>query len=433
MGGDSGFPTTTSSTERFAVSAPASKLTVTIEPQDKEYRPGGDVVLHLNVKDGDGRPAPSQVTVWAIDEGIDLLVPKSIPTPHATFSEERSSDVRDLDTRGNIFFEHALHSHQTKAPSLRAGATTTSPGRLVGRSMFRPTALFLPNVVTRADGTATVKAKLPDNLTTWKVFAVAATTGASFGGGETSFKTNKPLMLRPALPRFLRTGDRFDATVVIDSLVKEPRTVTLSIQTRGVLATTGGPTSATVSIPAEGHVPMHFPVMARAVGSGAITFKVEPSPASSSLPGDEVTIDEEVKPIVAIETVVLDGEIPASPNADAKVRTLVNEPLGDLSKARADVGGFDYRLSTTPLVGLAESMQDLIEYPYGCTEQLTSRLVPLIRLRALAQKLGVTLPSNVDASVRSSLSSLLSLYLVRTAHPEPPDQDQADGGTRGDG
>jgi hypothetical protein len=33
----------------------------------------------------------------------------------------------------------------------------------------------------------------------------------------------------------------------------------------------------------------------------------------------------------------------------------------------------------------------------------------------------------------SALSSLLSLYLVRTAHPEPPDQDQANGGTRSDG
>ena len=65
---------------------------------------------------------------------------------------------------------------------------------------------------------------------------------------------------------------------------------------------------------------------------------------------DEVTIEEEVASLASIETVVVAGEIPKSSAPD-----IVNEPLGDPSKVRSDVGGFDYRFATTPLVGLAAS------------------------------------------------------------------------------
>jgi alpha-2-macroglobulin len=271
------------------------------------------------------------------------------------------------------------------------------PSELVGRSVFRPTAFFLTNIVTGPNGSAAVKTKLPDNLTTWKVFAVAANASDSFGEGETSFKTNKPVMVRPQLPRFLRTGDRFDATVMLDSLLKEPVEIALSVQASGMLSAVA--TTKVVTIPAEGHVPVRFPVEARNVGPGKLTFKLAPTKGTSF--GDEITINEEVQPIASVEAVVVAGEIPKS-------ATTVNERLGDLGQVLPDVGGFDYRVSTTPLVGLAESLDGLLEYPYGCTEQLTSRLVPLVRLRGMARDLGVTLPSNVDLVVRSSLASLLS-------------------------
>ena len=39
------------------------------------------------------------------------------------------------------------------------------------RSDFRSTILWLPDVKTDADGTATVKVKYPDSLTTWSATA----------------------------------------------------------------------------------------------------------------------------------------------------------------------------------------------------------------------------------------------------------------------
>ena len=52
------------------------------------------------------------------------------------------------------------------------------------RSRFQTTAFFLGSVVTDAQGNATVTAKLPDNLTTFRIMAVAVTAGDRYGKGR---------------------------------------------------------------------------------------------------------------------------------------------------------------------------------------------------------------------------------------------------------
>ena len=85
------------------------------------------------------------------------------------------------------------------------------------RADFRATAWFQPAVKTGADGRAHVRFKLPDNLTTFRLMAVAVAKDDRFGDGETQVTTSRPLMLRPALPRFLRAGDAMDAGVVVSN------------------------------------------------------------------------------------------------------------------------------------------------------------------------------------------------------------------------
>src|SRR5262249_46209531 len=83
------------------------------------------------------------------------------------------------------------------------------------------------------------------------------------------------------------------------------------------------------------------------------------------------------------------------------------EKLGDLNALRSDVGGLDMRVASTALVGLDDGVEQLVHYPYGCTEQLTSRLVPLLPLRDLAKDYGMTLPPNVDEMIASTVGKIL--------------------------
>lgn len=360
----------------------------------KAARPGEEIALGLKTAIG-GRPARAEVTVWAVDEGVDVLAPKRLPTPGETFDDPRRPDVNTLDSRDDLFFERG-GGHTVKSPSIRQGATQTSAPRSMGRSIFKPTAFFIANAVTDASGRSVQKVRLPDNVTTWKIFAVAATTGEAFGSAATELVTNQPLMLRPALPRLLRAGDSLDGVVVIDSLDKRPIDVDVTARTSGVLSTTA--TRQHLTIPPEGHVPVRFKIDAPRVGMGGLTFRVV-----SARSHDEVVLPLEVQPLTTIETARVSGEIPKSAGG-----SITKVPLRVPEGIRADVGGFDYRLATTPLVGLAESVRDLVEYPYGCTEQLSSRLLPLIRLRGMAREVGASLPPNIDEVISSSIEALLT-------------------------
>ena len=388
---DRGHPQFEHGSRDIRVARPPEKaLKVTIETGTR-HRAGDAFDAQVRVTDGNGRPAVAQVTLWAVDEGVLELEPFHVPPLSAYFDDERESQVTTSDTREHLLWERGAGSHRVRSGLMRSGATTAGPSAHIGRRVFRPTAWFLPSLITGPDGTAKAHVKLPDTLTTWRVFAVAANALDSFGEAESAFVTQQPLIARPALPRFLRQGDRFDATVVIDSMLPQPLAVKVQMRASGALAGSG---LTALTIPAQGHVPLRFSVTAPGSGKAQVLFRVDAAGGLS----DQVTIEEDVSIPTTLETVVLSGE----------TRGHLTEPLGDLQRARADVGGLDFRIASTPLVGLAESLEGLIDYPYGCTEQLSSRLVPLVRLRKMAAELGVALPKDVDGAVRSAIASLLS-------------------------
>jgi uncharacterized protein YfaS (alpha-2-macroglobulin family) len=59
-------------------------------------------------------------------------------------------------------------------------------------------------------------------------------------------------------------------------------------------------------------------------------------------------------------------------------------------------------------VGLDGGSTQLLEYPYGCTEQLTSKLVPLVGLKDLAKDFNLKLPANTDDVVEKTVAKLLT-------------------------
>src|SRR5262245_49892224 len=93
------------------------------------------------------------------------------------------------------------------------------------RMNFNPLATFAPVVLTDAAGRATVQIKLPDNLTRYRVMAVAVAGEKQFGKGESAITARLPLMARPSPPRFLNFGDRFELPVVIQNQTDEPMQV----------------------------------------------------------------------------------------------------------------------------------------------------------------------------------------------------------------
>jgi uncharacterized protein YfaS (alpha-2-macroglobulin family) len=90
-----------------------------------------------------------------------------------------------------------------------------------------------------------------------------------------------------------------------------------------------------------------------------------------------------------------------------KTRGAQTEQLGQLSEARDDVGGLSVALSSTALVGIDQVALGLLEYPYSCTEQLASRLVPLVSLAELGKALGFAPPPDSRQRAERTVGEIL--------------------------
>src|SRR5690606_15767950 len=95
------------------------------------------------------------------------------------------------------------------------------------RREFRNTAFWEAQLRTNDRGEATVEVALPDNVTTWRMQVRAVTPDARVGESVHELLTTTPLIVRPALPRFVRVGDEVNARVVVQNGTTSPMDATV--------------------------------------------------------------------------------------------------------------------------------------------------------------------------------------------------------------
>src|SRR5262249_17817101 len=128
-------------------------------------------------------------------------------------------------------------------------------------------------------------------------------------------------------------------------------------------------------VAAGGRTPVY--VKAKAVRGGEATFRFS---AALGEERDAVVLKLPVKYPAPPETLAV-GEGDASSGVELPIKL----PEGIIP------GTAPIEVSVDPdgLAGLEEGLRDLIEYPYGCLEQTTSRLVPLVMVEELAKSLAL--------------------------------------------
>jgi alpha-2-macroglobulin len=351
------------------------------------YAPGDTVDATFAVRDAQGRPAAAELTVYAVDEGVLSLSGYQVPDPIKVFTEPRPLSVATLETRDALA--------KVFLPELGKGSggdkgDAGGGGGDEARSDFKTSAYFNPSVVTDARGLARVQFPLPDNLTTFRLMAVAVGRDDRYGFASTQFSVSKALMARPALPRFLRAGDTLEASVVVSRRDGKPGRVQVDAGFDGV--TLLGPAQQSLDLGANGVGEARFALRAERVTTASFGFAV-----LSGSERDSVRIRREIQSPARLETTAVYGQT-EKPEAQA---------LGDLSQLRPDVGGLELNLASTALVGLDTALETLSDYPYLCTEQLSSRLLPLGPLRELAAAYGKPPPGAPAALMESTVGEIL--------------------------
>jgi alpha-2-macroglobulin len=369
------------------VDSDARRLAVRVTANKADFRPGEKIDVKLSVKDARGAAAPNtEVTLYAADEGVLSLIDYKTPDPLPTFSAARALQVATLESRdaeGRILLEALAGADK--------GRDGGGGGERDARRDFRPTAYFNPRIITDARGEAKVSFKLPESLTTYRLMAVAVGQADRYGFTQERVTTSKPLMARPALPRFVRAGDSFEAGVIVSKKGMPAGRVRVALAVTGL--TTTSALTRELDVPENGSVEVRFPVRAEHPQKTSLRFEVTA--------GGERDVVTQAFPV----------NLPMTPEVAAvygHTTAAQSEKLGELSAARDDAGGLSVALSSTALVGIDQAALDLIDYPYNCTEQLASRILPLVALGELAKGLGFALPADARRRAEAAVAEVLA-------------------------
>ncbi|HZN41229.1 MAG TPA: alpha-2-macroglobulin family protein [Planctomycetota bacterium] len=263
------------------------------------------------------------------------------------------------------------------------GPADSLPGGL--RADFRPTATFV-TVVTDQDGAATVRFRLPSDLTRWRLTAVGIDPQGNGFVATRTLASSQPLAAEPVLPRGVRAGDAFALPINIDRAAN----ATAPDDSVALTAALTGETMQVVDVPATLTVPA-----GRAVCTAA---NVRATAAGTAKLALGVALGEHTDR----------SERELAVGRDAIVRPLHAAALGTGEVAVPLPAGTspDAGLTVDVLLGGAAAWRQLeaglASYPHGCVEQTLSRLVPYFAAVRAAKARGETLPP-MDADFRKRL------------------------------
>ena len=248
-------------------------------------------------------------------------------------------------------------------------ASAASEPAVQVRSDFRATVLWQPDVKTDSNGTARVKVKYPDSLTTWEATARVASSGNQFGIGNTSTRTKQPLIVRLEAPRFFVVGDQVTVSAVINNNTDQPMTVASSLNADGLTVTGQIVNGQAV----KGVQP---PVEVKANGETRIDWNVSITHASEArlkveARGGEYG-DAMEKTFHIFEHGIEKFVARSGKMRGESVAITLNIP----KERRADSTSVVVQVTPSMATTMLDALPYLIDYPYGCTEQTMSRFLP---------------------------------------------------------
>ncbi|TSC97668.1 MAG: alpha-2-macroglobulin domain-containing protein, partial [Candidatus Peregrinibacteria bacterium Greene1014_49] len=352
---DTGAPAFRIGYVKLKVENKSKGLTVNINPDKRRYVPGEVVSVILATEDHQGKPVPAEVSLSAVDMSVLALTGYELPDLLSTFYSDRGLGVR---TAVNL-----LYLLERFKPGSKGGGG--SDGEEKARGTFKDTAYWNPNIITDENGRATVEFTLPDNLTTWKLIAIAHTPQSLVGSVATEILETKHVIVRPVRPRFAVHGDRAELAAIVHNGTEEAQEFTVTLTGKGF---DGGREAQKVTIPAEGQQKVIFPVTFGYAKDAEFVFMAE---------GE--TGRDEIHETIPLHPFGIPQSVATSGFTEQSVTEQIFVPV------RSEVTGIEATATLSPTLAsyLPKSLDYLVQFPYGCAEQTVSSFLPNIAVAEL--------------------------------------------------
>ncbi|MEO0603526.1 MAG: alpha-2-macroglobulin family protein, partial [Myxococcota bacterium] len=352
------------------------RLDVDVSTTEGSARPGSSTSIDVVVRRASGEPeSDAELAVLVVDQAVSEMAEHEIGNPLTVFSDaaagvtvERVHDGIPPDVTGgpeDPVIQEIIDTPMLVVASPSLDATDPDAWRL--RRDFTPVAHLETGVRTDAQGRARVQFTLPDTVTTYRVTVLAVDRVRAAGKGETTLAVRQRLVARPALPRFLRLGDRPALSVFGHNHTDDPVTVDLAASVDGLSLV--GAAGRRSPIDARHQTEWRFDAVAETVGDAVIRF------AATS--GDADDLVEVTLPVHPPWHETVDATYGAVEGGAVRI------PLAIPDDVAPDRGRVEITASRSLLPQLAAADQALRAYPWECSEQLSSRILGLVALEGL--------------------------------------------------
>lgn len=353
----------------FKINTERREINIEVNSNKKNYLPGEEVVLDILTTDYQKNPVSTEMSLAVVDLSILALEGNPKKNPIAFFyggfplTVSTASNIKDILTEVDI---------QTKGGSGGSDEALAEKKR----GVFKETAFWQAVVRTDASGRAQVKFVLPDNLTTWQAETLGVTQDAKFGVNYQEFISRKELMAVPLKPRFILPGDIFYIGAQIFNQSQSKQKITVSLQST-TLSLIDKESEKEIKIDSGKSETVYFQVQAPAqIEDGEHKFIIQ-----AKGEGLEDTVEQAIE-ISRNDTY----EITATSNYTSG--NLTTEYVFLPEGVVKDKGKISIKSSATLAVFLSDALNYLLDFPYGCSEQIASKLNAI----AIVKK-GLNLPN----------------------------------------
>lgn len=365
-GGDNELPRERFAYTQLEVRRPDRELKIEPHLASATAKPGETVRGDVRVT-CEGKPVgDADLVLFAVDDAVLTLGEWKLPDVGERFYPRNYFSVRTYQALLGYVDNLAKLGLTQKGFIIGGGGEEAVPNVKNVRKEFRTLAFWQGSLITGADGKASFQFTAPDNLTTYRIVAVGQTKAHQFGGDASqTIKISKPLLIDPALPRFLRDGDEIELRAVVrQNFAEDDQVVARCVTDANCKLLNGDP--ATQSAHRDAPTVFRFKAKVSDPDLAPVKVRFEATSKTNSQMSDAVEITLPVQPPTIVRKESVAGTF-NGPQFDAR-----KSMPPDWNRGR---GKLDATISTSPWLPKIAGLPVILEYPHGCFEQISTKLL----------------------------------------------------------
>ena len=343
-------------------------------------RPETDFNVTVSEKSG----KPMTYTLAIVDDGLLDLTNFKTPDPWNEFYSREALGIRTWDMYDNVLGASA--GAYSSLFSVGGDATLKPADAKANR--FKPVVKFIGPFYLEKGRQQTHTLKLPMYVGSVRAMVVAGQDRA-YGNAEKTAFVRTPLMLLSTLPRVLSIQEEITVPVNVFAMEKQVKNVTVSLQASGGGVQIEGSHQQSLTFNRPGDQLVFF-TLKTGNKTGKATIKLT---ASGGGQQTKETIEIEVRNPNPIVTLRSSEWIETGQNKELSYQ------LGSLSANNL----IKLEVSRIPSVDISRRFDFLYNYQHHCTEQLTSKALPLLfiaQFKTIDTREAEKIKANVQEAIR---------------------------------